>query len=581
MSFRVRGIRPPGQTRRAAFLLLVFFILLPLSSCRTVGPGTPIPSEPANKTDEESPVKPQGTGIADEIRRLTESGIYSQMLQAIDIIRNQNLGATEFGRVMNAVNVTLIKKLYPDGTVSLPPVDFPQVHTYTKIIRDADQGKYTQPPASSNDYLELVLPFLALSNETQPNPLIAALADLHRAYNLRPDAVLAPYFSGTVYEKTGNYPEAVTEYSRAWDISDECYPAALALARVYTAMGNTADALKLLSDLVIRYPDNVSVKRQYAIALYTSGDWSRAEPAIAEILQRNGRDGEFLLMRAAILIEQGHYIQAQTPLDTYASILPSNRQYLFLRARIQAEGYHNRDAALNYLRSILRTDPSDDEVSVYAAQLLMESPRTDDQAEGRELFRRLLAQPNPSPAVLSLGLQDAIYRESWREAQGYLSRLLDVRRSTQDLFNAYTVERGLGNNARALAYARELYERDTTNDAGVIAYISALIDTGRIDEAGKMIEGRLAAVPGGAQKSRYYYLRSRIMTGEDAVMNDLRSSLFEDPRNLDALTAMFEIYNRRRDERRAVYYLKQALAISPDNPKLKRYEAEYASMLGN
>ena len=44
---------------------------------------------------------------------------------------------------------------------------------------------------------------------------------------------------------------------------------------------------------------------------------------------------------------------------------------------------------------------------------------------------------------------------------------------------------------------------------------------------------------------------------------------------------MFEIYHRRRDERRAVYYLKQALAIAPDNPRLRRHEAEYADALGS
>jgi tetratricopeptide (TPR) repeat protein len=546
-----------------------------------VAPEIPIPVEaPHNRTDEEPPARPAGGGIVDEIRRLTESGILSSMIQAIEFIRNRDLGATEFGRVMTGVNVTLIKRVYPDTTVTLPAPDFPQVHVYSRIIREAEQGRYVAPPASSTDYLELTLPFLALANETQTERLYAVLPDLHKAHDLRPDSVLAPYFAGIIYEKTENFSEAITEYSRAWEISVECYPAALALARIYKSEGRKQDALSLLSDLVIRYPDSMSVKRQLAIALYENEDWSRAEPAIAEVLQRNSRDGEFLLMRAHILVEQGQYNQAQTPLDLYASIYPTNRLYLFLRARIQAEGYRNRDAALNYLRSILRAAPQDDEVSVYAAQLLMESPRSEDQAEGRELFRRLLGQENPSPAVLSLGLQDAIHRENWREAQGYLSRLLEVRRSTHDLFNAYTVERGLGNNARALAYARELYERDTGNDAGVMAYISALIDTGRPDEANRMIESRLSAVPGGVQKSRYYYLRSRIRTGEEAIMNDLRSSLFEDPRNLNALIAMFEIYHRRRDERRAVYYLKQALAISPNDPQLKRYEREYAGLLG-
>jgi tetratricopeptide (TPR) repeat protein len=391
-------------------------------------------------------------------------------------------------------------------------------------------------------------------------------------------SVLAPYFMGIVFERTGRANEAISQYTRAWQLSPECYPAALALFRVMDAQGQKQEALRLLQDLVIRFPDNFQIKRQMALAWYNNRDWSRAEPAIAEILQRDSRDGEFILMRAHVLVEQGQYLQAQAPLDLYASINPGNSLYLFLRARVQAEGYHNRDAALNYLRSLLRNSP-DDEASVYAARLLMESTRSEDQREGRDLLTRLLSAPRPSLIVVSLALQDAIRREAWQEARSYLGRLLDERRSSQDLFYAYTVEHGQGNNATALSYARELYERDPSNEDGILAYISALIDTGRQSEAGRMIESRLSTLAGGVLKGRYYYLRSRIRANEDLVMNDLRSSLFEDPRNLNALIGMFEIYHRRRDERRAVYYLKQALALAPDNPQLKRYEAEYAGAL--
>jgi Tfp pilus assembly protein PilF len=285
-------------------------------------------------------------------------------------------------------------------------------------------------------------------------------------------------------------------------------------------------------------------------------------------------------MRAHILVEQGQFLQAQTALDLFGGMEPNNRLYLFLRARVQSEGYRNRDAALNYLRSILRTYPNDDEASVYAARLLMESTRTEDQNEGRELLRRLLEAENPSLLVVNLAVQDAIHRETWQEARPYINRLLEERRSFQDLLNAYKVEHGLGNNAAALQYARELSEREPANEEGITAYISALIDTGRGDEASRMIESRLSLLSGGILKGRYYYLRSRLRTNEEMVMNDLRSSLFEDPRNLNALIAMFEIYRRRNDDRRAVYYLKQALALAPDNPQLKRYELEYASQLG-
>jgi len=351
--------------------------------------------------------------------------------------------------------------------------------------------------------------------------------------------------------------------------------------------GRTQEALRFLSDLVVRFPDNIQVKRQLALAYYQAGDWSRAEAAVAEILQRDSRDGEFVLMRARIFVEEGQFLQAQAPLDIYSTINPNNKLYLFLRARVQAEGYHNRDAALNYLRSIMRSSPGvgseavDNEASVYAARLLMESPRPADQSEGRDIMKRLLAVPSPSLEVIALALDDAVRREAWKDARPYLTRLLDERRSNQDLLAAYNVERAQGNNAAALSYARELYERDRSNEEGTIAYISALVDTGRQDEASKMIESRLSGMAGGPLKSRYFYLRSRIRGNEELMMNDLRSSLFEDPRNLDALISMFEIYRRRKDDRRAVYYLKQALALAPDNPQLKRYETEYAAALGS
>jgi lipopolysaccharide biosynthesis regulator YciM len=262
---------------------------------------------------------------------------------------------------------------------------------------------------------------------------------------------------------------------------------------------------------------------------------------------------------------------------------PNNAFCLFLRARVQAEAYNNREGALNYLRSILRSSSSQDDIhdeaAIYAARLLMESSRPQDQIEGRELLIRMMAVPNPSLDAVSLVVWDAIRREAWRDARVYLVRLLEERRSTQDLLAAYTVEKEQGNASAALSFARELYQRDRSNDEGIIAYISALIETGCREEAAGMVESRLGSVAGGVLKSRYYYLRSRTRDNEELEMSDLMSSLFEDSRNLNSLIALFEIYRRRGDERRAVYYLRQAIALAPDNLQLKRYEAEYAAAL--
>ncbi|MDR0759894.1 MAG: hypothetical protein LBF74_07260 [Treponema sp.] len=549
-------------------------------SCGTRPQVQEVPLNPPPAVPDSQPPSRVSGGIAEEIRTLVENGSYPSLLKALTLIGDRNLGESEFGRLMNAVAVTLLQKVYPSLQTQYPTIAPPPAHAYTRILREVERGNYVYAPQNSLDYLEHTLPFLALLRETRPEKLDAARMDLMRACDLNKNSVLAPFFLGLIYERSSLFNAAVEEYNRAYAISRDCYPAVLGLARVLEIQGKGQEAIRLLSDLVIQYPDNLSVKRQLAVAYYNNQDWSRADPVIAEVLQRDSRDSAFILMRAHVLVEQGQFLQAQAPLDLVGAMDPNNRLYLFLRARVQAEGYRNRDSALNYLRSIMRTYPNDDEASVYAVRLLMESARPEDRVEGRELLNRLLAAGDPSLLVVNLALQDAIRREAWREARPFLDRLLAERRSSQDLLSAYTVEQGLGNNSAALQAARELYERDTSAEEGINAYVTALIDTGRNDEAVRLIESRLSALPGGALKGRYYYLRSRLRTNEDAAMNDLRSSLFEDPRNLNALIAMFEIYRRRKDDSRAVFYLKQALALAPDNPQLRRYASEYASLLG-
>ena len=563
-------------------IYIYFMLFLLIFSCQTTGGGSQGRSgdNAASQTGQQLSGGQQSGSLADEIRSLTESGVLPSMLHALELIRNRELGRAEFGRTMNGINVILINLVYTDTPARLPPVDLPQTSHYTRIIREAERGNYLRPAANSYDFFEHILPFLAVNEQSTQEIQQNALKDLEKAAGLRPKSVLPHYFTGMIHERAGRLREAEAAYRQAYQISSDCYPAQIGIARIRRLTGNPREAVGLFSELAIRYPDSIEIRRQLAVTYFDNGDWQRALTVTDEILRSEPRNGEFLLLRAAILIEQGQFTQSNATLDSYVAIDPNNRTYLYLRARVQAEGNRNRESALNYLRSILRTKEDDIEALVYAATLLMESSRPVDQTEGREMLELLRRTAGSSVQVLSLSLKDAIRRESWQEAQGFLNRILAVRRSVQDLTDGYHVERGLGNNARALTFARELYERDNSNHDYTAIFISALIDNNRRDEASRMLESRINSSPGGAVKSRYFFLRSRLQTNQDAAINELRSSLFEDPRNIDALIAMFLIYHNRREERRAVHFLRQALAISPDHPQLRRYERDYAALLG-
>jgi len=522
----------------------------------------------------------------DVICSSAEIGTPSALFSTLEIINKEGLASTEFGRAMANVSITLLKTVYPAVASGLPAPDPPLTHLYSRILREAERGVYVPPRKNSPDYLEYVLPFLSIfpgEKVVSSDKYRSALPDLEKAAGLNGESVLAPYFMGVAFESLNQADRAVKQYTEVWNAFPDCYPAALGIARAMEGEGKYLEAEDFLSDLAGRFPENTQIQRQLALSYYHSGRWARALAAVDEILQKNPRDGEFVLMKAHILVEQGQLLQAQAPLDLYAGINPNDRFALYLRARVQAEAYNNREGALNYLRSIIRSStPANEyynEAAIYAARLLMESSRPQEQKEGMDLLVKLLTVPNPSLEALSLAMWEAIRRESYRDAWLYLGRLLEERRSTQDLLAAYTIEKEQGNAAAALSFARELYQRDRSNDEGILAYISALIDTGRKDEAVGMIESRLAGMAGGSLKSRYYYLRSLTTGNEESQMNYLRSSLFEDSRNLNSLIALFEIYLRRNDERRAISYLRQALALAPDNPQLKRYEAEYSAAL--
>jgi predicted Zn-dependent protease len=447
-----------------------------------------------------------------------------------------------------------------------------QTHNYSRILRGVREGIYISPRPNTQDYLELVLPFLALGSDLSPYPteqLLPVLQDLRRGENLNPHSVLAPYFMGLIYERLNRPNQAISAYKRAYEVSSECYPPVLGQIRVLDKTGKKQEALDMLQDLLIQFPDNRAIKQQLARTYYANRDWSRAESAITEILQQDSHNPEFLLLYAHTLVEKKQFFKALVPLDQYGAIQGNKRLYLFLRARIQYEGYHNRDAALTYLRSILKTAPSDVEVSVYTAALLLESPQLEEQTEGRELLQGLLQEEKPALEIVDLAFRDAVRREAWEEAQGYVVRLLDADR-TQYLLDAAKVEQGLGNMEEAFSYAQELYEQNLAHEAGTLIYVSVLIDRGQQNEARQIIESHLAKAER-TVKAEYYYLRSRIRGTDEEALQDLRSSLFEDPRNLHALMGMIELYHRRNDQRRLEYYLKQALSFAPDNAQLRQY----------
>ncbi|MDR1149224.1 MAG: tetratricopeptide repeat protein [Spirochaetaceae bacterium] len=536
-------------------------------------------AKPDQPFQQSRPMENSG-GVAADIRALCDEGSLSALSKTIVLLQENNIEESEFGRMMGAIAVTLLIKVYKEPGGSLPRPDPPQNHPYSKILTEAERGIYREPPPTSNDYLEHILPFIALLDDTAQSRFASALPNLEKARQINPTGALAPYFMGLAAERMDRINRASGLYAEALALAPDCYPAAFGIAGILQKQGDYDEAVRIIGNINDQYPDNIIIMRQLARAYFYQNDWTSARQVIDAALAIRPQDPELNLLLAQVLFEEGQFVQMQTVLDKYAAGNPENRDYTLLRARLQGDGFKNRENAINILRPLYKLKPDDFSVALYLTKLLLESNNDAEQIEGRKLLKSLMLPPKrgeeiPLDVVL-LASEDAVRRADWDEARTYQDRILSERRSASTLVSAFKVEQGTGDIRAALALAEEIIQKYPNYEEGRIVYAEALIDSGRHGEAQRLIDARIGTLGSGAYKSRYYYLRGLLRGSFDAAVSDFRSSLFENPRNLDALKALVELYDKHRDERHVIYYLRQALALAPKDPDLLRYQKEYA-----
>ena len=81
----------------------------------------------------------------------------------------------------------------------------------------------------------------------------------------------------------------------------------------------------------------------------------------------------------------------------------------------------------------------------------------------------------------------------------------------------------------------------------------------------RIIETQLPIEKDAVKKSELYYLKSLVSDSEDEKLQALRSALFEDLQNIEALMGITRLYLETGDIRKAFRYIKQAAALDPEN----------------
>jgi uncharacterized protein HemY len=384
------------------------------------------------------------------------------------------------------------------------------------------------------------------------------------------------------------YLQAAADYYRqAWELDESCYPAGVGYARSLIDLGKADQALGIARRLQGRYAESVDMLRLCADAAFALRDWDSADPYILQVLKAEPENVAFLLMRARILVERKEYLKANSLLDAYATRDKTGKTYLLLRSRVMREWNKNPSAAASILQDALRLYPADLEVLLASAEVCYQTGGRINGQGGRELVSSVLSRDAANGTALSLLVEDYIRAAEWKSALETADRLQAVSTSESARILRVRALLGAGQAAKAVPVARELYDGSeaslsTTSAATkqiiIGLYLAALVDSGDKRAAADLI-GRLLDGADSRLKSVLYFYQARLEASPEARLGALRSSLLADPRNQDALFAMYAWYFDRKDWRKAQYYLKQVIALEPLNPQYAALQAKLDELL--
>lgn len=518
--------------------------------------------------------------IDPSIVTLVENGSPESLKTAMQKIRKSESEYTENEKILIATATEIMQIVWPTEKVTWSSYTVTQDNPYLGAINSAKKGVFDSSTGNV-DFLTTLLPSLVILT-SKVNASV--YADCEKAiidslfYNY--NSCLANYMAGVLYEKTERYSESESYLAKAYYDAPKNIELALEYSKVLGKLGRAEEAKKIIASLAgaggteagsaYSVANDLLILKQNAYIAFDTGNYTEAEECVAKVLQQTPNDLEFVLFRAKIFMAKNDYIHAVSLLDMYSRQNDTNHDYLILRAKVQLEWSKNTSAATDTIEKALQLYPTSDEALMIAAKI---AAATDSPVAGKyadELAGLVLANNPGNAEALVYALDGLIKRENWISAYSNSSVL--IKKSPDDaeiVMRHVKVCLQLNKKTEALDAATKAYASNSSDETIAQAYVYAYTETNSRENSLALVE-KLMNGASPKMKSYLLYRRSYLQKTEDASLADLRSSLIANPRNSEALFRLYEVYYAKHDYRKAQYYLRQVVALNPNDGSAKK-----------
>ena len=353
-----------------------------------------------------------------------------------------------------------------------------------------------------------------------------------------------------------------------------------ALATYQQSQSQRGAAEDLLKSIVVKSgdgADGLKARGLLAASLLSAGDRKSAQTLVTQVLAKDGRNEQALLLKAGMEIDDRNLDQAIADLRTILRDVPESARALMLLGKA-----HDMDGAADlaeegYLQAIKASRQAAPYGIAYAEFLL----KHDHASRAEKVLIEALAANPGNLTALNLLAQLRIGQGNWagiREvAEAIREKGNPGMQSERILAAMYAAKKDF---AASIATCRRVYEATPNDLQSVLSLAHAYQMAGRNSEALAFIDSVLRAHPGDSN-TRLLQGQLLVLDGDqNGAARSFQTVIDREPNNADGYVSLANLYLQQSHVDAADKVIAKGLEVMPGNVNLLQARAMICELAG-